>query len=120
MRKEIDFVGDGAGEVGEGFADVGRVVVGFIAVLGCHAQELLMDGFESVDAFFELNVVGRKLGLDENVSISFPSEGDSDKAGEWESNNKGHTLSSAVPICSLKYCWVRAAKGVTEELIVSK
>ena len=26
------------------------------------------------------------------------------------------TLSSAVPICSLKYCCVRAAKGVIEEL----
>lgn len=88
MRKEVDFVGYRAGEVGEGFADVGRVVVGFIAVLGCYAQELLVDGFESVDAFFELNVVGRKLGLDENVSVSFPSEGDSDKAGEWKSKKR--------------------------------
>ena len=30
----MDFVGDGAAEVVEGFADVGRVVVGFVGVLG--------------------------------------------------------------------------------------
>jgi len=30
MGEEVDFVGDGAGEVCEGFADVGRIVVGFI------------------------------------------------------------------------------------------
>lgn len=37
-----------------------------------------------------------------------------DSTGRWRSV---HTLSSAVPICSLKYCCVRAAKGVKEELL---
>ena len=32
--EEVDFIGDRAGEVGEGFADVGGIVVGFVAVLG--------------------------------------------------------------------------------------
>ena len=34
MGEEIDFVGDGAAEVIEGFSDVGGVVVGFICILG--------------------------------------------------------------------------------------
>lgn len=34
MREKIDFVGDGTTEVVEGFANVGRVIVGFIRVLG--------------------------------------------------------------------------------------
>ena len=33
MREKLDFVCDCAGEVGEGFADIGRVVVGFVRVL---------------------------------------------------------------------------------------
>ena len=34
VGEEVDLVGDGAGEVREGFADVGRVVIGFVGVLG--------------------------------------------------------------------------------------
>ena len=30
MGEEVDFIGDGASEVVEGLANVGRVVVGFI------------------------------------------------------------------------------------------
>lgn len=30
VGEEVDFVGDGAAEVVEGFSDVGRVVVGFV------------------------------------------------------------------------------------------
>lgn len=63
MRKEVDFVGYGAGEVGEGLADIGGIVVGFIAVLRCDAEELLVDSFEGVDTFLKLNVIGRELGL---------------------------------------------------------
>lgn len=32
--EEVNFLGDGAAEVVEGFSDVGRVVVGFVGVLG--------------------------------------------------------------------------------------
>lgn len=32
--KKVDFVRNGAAKISEGFADVGRVVVGFIGVLG--------------------------------------------------------------------------------------
>lgn len=32
--KKVDFVGNGAAKISEGFANVGRVVVGFIGVLG--------------------------------------------------------------------------------------
>lgn len=32
--KEVDFVGNGAAKISEGFADIWRVVVGFIGVLG--------------------------------------------------------------------------------------
>ena len=34
MGKKIDFVGDGAAKVIERLADVGRIVIGFIRVLG--------------------------------------------------------------------------------------
>ena len=34
MRQKLDFVCYRAGKVREGFADVGRVVVGFVGVLG--------------------------------------------------------------------------------------
>lgn len=34
VGEEVDFVGDGAAEVVEGFADIGGVVVGFVCVLG--------------------------------------------------------------------------------------
>lgn len=37
--EEVDFLGDGAAEVVEGFADVGRVVVGFVGVLGAVGEE---------------------------------------------------------------------------------
>lgn len=37
--EEVDFLGDGAAEVVEGFADVGRVVVGFVGVLGAVREE---------------------------------------------------------------------------------
>ena len=33
VGEEVDFVGDGAAEVVEGFADIGGVVVGFVCVL---------------------------------------------------------------------------------------
>lgn len=32
--KKVDFVGNGTAKISEGFTDVGRVVVGFIGVLG--------------------------------------------------------------------------------------
>ena len=75
MRKQIDFISDGAGEVGEGFTDIGRVVVGFVTILRCHAQQFLVNGFEGVDTFFELDVVGRELSLDEGVYVSFRNGG---------------------------------------------
>lgn len=34
VGKKVDFVGNGAAKISEGFADIGRVVVGFIGVLG--------------------------------------------------------------------------------------
>ncbi len=34
MGEEVDFVGDGAAKVIERFANIGRVIVGFIGVLG--------------------------------------------------------------------------------------
>ena len=44
--QEVDFIGDGAAEVVEGFADVGRVVVGFVRVLGagCGERDVSLDG----------------------------------------------------------------------------
>ena len=45
---------------------------------------------------------------------------DRDGKGIWKGWWGKLTLASAVPICSLKYCCVRAAKGVTDELIPSQ
>ncbi len=83
--EEVDFLGDGAAEVVEGFADVGRVVVGFVGVLGAGGEEsveiggvrgsggeggcvrdleeLLVDLFEGVDALLEGDVVRGKFCL---------------------------------------------------------
>lgn len=33
MGEEVDFVGDGTAEIVERFADVGRIVVGFVCIL---------------------------------------------------------------------------------------
>lgn len=33
MRKEIDFLADGTTKIVEGFANVGRVIIGFVGVL---------------------------------------------------------------------------------------
>ena len=65
MGEQIDFVSDCTGEVREGFADVGGVVVGFVAVLRGHGEELLVHSFEGVDSLLELNVIGGELGLRE-------------------------------------------------------
>lgn len=37
----MDFVGDGTAQVDKGFADVGRVVVGFVRVLGAVGTKVL-------------------------------------------------------------------------------
>ena len=80
MGQEGELFCNGAGEVGDGFADVGGVVVGFVGVLGARGglaealhvtrvedargrKELLVCSLESIDTLFELNVVGWELGL---------------------------------------------------------
>jgi len=63
--EELDFLADGARQVDEGLADIGRVVVCFVGVLRGRAQELGVYRAESFDALFELDVVGWELGLRE-------------------------------------------------------
>ncbi len=116
MGKEVDFVGNGAGEVGEGFADIGRVVVGFVVVLGGYGEQLLVHRLKSVDAFLERDVVGREFGLwwgRWSASIWRDIE-----VGGKMFGGAVTTLPSAVPICSLKYCCVRAANDEEVDLVL--
>jgi hypothetical protein len=87
MRQQSHLLGDAAAEIGEGFTDVRRVVVGLIGVLvsakerePCQrdkgrlerkerrdnirdGQQLLMDLFQSIHALLEFGVVRRQFGL---------------------------------------------------------
>lgn len=76
----MDFVGNGAAKISEGFADIWRVVVGFIGILGSswqngafrvcainsrglvienlrYLEKLLVNLLQSVNALFKLGVV---------------------------------------------------------------
>merc|ERR1711939_747802 len=63
VRKESDFLRDATAEVGEGLANVWRVIVSLILVLVCDCKQLLVDLFQRIDALLEFNIVRRKLSL---------------------------------------------------------
>lgn len=82
VGEERDFIGDGVSEVEEGFAEVGRIVVSFVRVLGTEGdvstregelgigkgslrdgEELRVDLLQGVNTLLKLDIVGRKLGL---------------------------------------------------------
>lgn len=62
-RQQVHFLRHGAPEVIEGFPDVGRVVVGFVRILGCHLEHLRVDLLEGIDTLLELDIVRRELSL---------------------------------------------------------
>lgn len=88
IREKVDFIANSAAEIDKRFADVGWVVVGFVCVLRtgsgeCQGHEtleaslagrnignvrylkkFLVNLLQSVDTFFELDVVSWKLGLE--------------------------------------------------------
>ena len=66
--------------------------------------------FEGIDALLQVDVIRWKLGLDTMYQLRQPNSRDFPRAKE------SNTLSSAVPSCSLTYCWVRAANGENEDL----
>lgn len=63
VRKESDFLRDATAEVGEGLADVWRVIVSLILVLVCDRKQFLVDLFQRIDALLEFNIVRGKLSL---------------------------------------------------------
>lgn len=83
VGEEVDFLRYGAAEIGDGLADVGWVVVGFVGVLrageGMLDSKLLLGGglsgvvrdlehgcvhlLQGIDSLLELDVVWRELGL---------------------------------------------------------
>ena len=70
-----------------------------------------MDLLQGIDTLLKFNVVWWKLGLwgywiQSKLAWSVPVRMDCHR-----------TLSSALPSCSLTYCWVRAAKGEMEDLL---
>lgn len=70
-------------------------------------EKLLVDLLQGIDSLFELDVVRWELSLDgEYLSLCL----------DCRRKDCDCTLSSAVPICSLKYCCVRAANGEMEDL----
>lgn len=106
LREKLDFLVDGAAHVVEGLADVGRVVVGLIGVLGAdsHQQAGLLEPQEVTHvtcSSFWCTVF--------SASTRFSSSRYS--SGSW-------VLSSAWPSCSLINCCVRVAKGVKFALSV--
>lgn len=71
-----------------------------------------MDLFEGVNTLLQLDVVWWELCL-ESIPLTLELVAMSIRRAQ-------HTLSSAVPSCSLTYCCVRAAKGEKEELYASQ
>lgn len=69
-----------------------------------------MDLLKGIDALFKLDVIRWKLSL-HHISSASVFSGDGMKAS--------HTLSSACPNCSFRYCWVRPAKGEMDALMKS-
>lgn len=61
--EEVDLLGDCSSKIVEGFAKVGRVVVGFIRVLGGDLKHLLVDLLERIDSLLEFDIVWWELGL---------------------------------------------------------
>jgi len=86
--EEGDFVGDGVGEVEEGFAEVRGVVVSFVRVLGSDGKELGVDLLQGVDTLLKLDIVGGKLGLVFSLTELFAEEltGASSERGEGGRN----------------------------------
>lgn len=62
-RQQRDLLRDGAAQVVERLADVGRVVVGLVGVLRRDLQHRRVHLLQRVDTLLQLNVVGRQLRL---------------------------------------------------------
>lgn len=138
VGEEVDLLRDGAAKIGDGLADVGWVVVGFVGVLRAGrsgALAGLLEGrgggvirdleharvhlLQRIDALFELDVVGRELGLLYRVNARFKHP----LLETWQALDRAQdmsrdrrTLSSTWPTCSFTYCCVLAAHGEKEAL----
>jgi hypothetical protein len=64
-REQLDLLADSAAQVAKGLLNVGRVVVGFVVVLRCDGEQLLVHLLERIDSLFEVDIVWRELGLQE-------------------------------------------------------